>query len=64
MRADDKLTVFLELERAVCIGLLIEQVKSYGRGGGVGRTLGVGATLGVGEGLGVKVGVGVGVDGW
>ena len=36
-------------------------MKSYGRGGGVGRTLGVGATLGVGEGLGVKVGVAVAV---
>jgi len=25
VRADEKLTAFLELERAVCIGLLIEQ---------------------------------------
>jgi hypothetical protein len=28
VRADEKLTAFLELERAVCIGLLIEQFKS------------------------------------
>jgi hypothetical protein len=26
VRADDKLTAFLELERAVCIGLLTEQI--------------------------------------
>jgi hypothetical protein len=26
VRADEKLTAFLELERAVCIGLLIEQM--------------------------------------
>jgi hypothetical protein len=26
VRADEKLTAFVELERAVCIGLLIEQI--------------------------------------
>jgi len=26
VRADEKLTAFLELERAVCIGLLTEQI--------------------------------------
>jgi hypothetical protein len=26
VRADEKLTAFLELERAVCIGLLMEQI--------------------------------------
>jgi len=26
VRADDKLTAFLELERAICVGLLTEQI--------------------------------------
>ena len=76
VRADEKLTAFVELEWAIqtssrwrhCPIWAFGVIYRYGlgRGAGVGRGLGVGAHLpvhgvGVGVGVGVAVGVGVGV---
>jgi len=52
VRADELLTAFLELERAICVGLRLNKLKSYRRGGGVGRGRGVGVHLPV-HGVGV-----------
>ena len=32
VRADDKLTAFLELERAICVNLLTEEISETGNG--------------------------------